>query len=81
MTPLGALLWTAACHAVFQLAAYASSSQRGALDLATLGALQAAVYLGGIGVMLRRLAPRVPLRQSLALRPTHAGNTGSSVCP
>jgi uncharacterized protein len=71
VTPLGALLWTAGCQGAFQLAAYGLSSLRGALDLVTLGALQALVYLGCIGAM-RRLEPAPSLRQSLGLRPTRA---------
>jgi len=73
VTPLGALLWTAACHGAFQLAAYGLSVLRGALDLATLGAAQAIVYLGFTWLMLRWLEPQASLRQSLALRPTHVG--------
>ena len=73
MTPLGALLWTAACHGAFQLVAYGLSALRGALDLVTLGAAQAIVYLACIWAMLRTLEPATPLRQSLGLRPTHLG--------
>jgi membrane protease YdiL (CAAX protease family) len=67
------MLWTLACHAAFQLAAYGLSLLRGALDLVTLGAAQAIVYLGFTWLMLRRLEPVASLRQSLALRPTHIG--------
>ena len=73
MTPLGALLWTTACHGAFQLSAYGLSLLRGALDLVTLGAAQACVYLGFTWVLLRSHAPAASLRQSLALRPTHIG--------
>lgn len=72
MTPLGALLWTAACHGLFQLVAHALSVARGALDLATLGAAQALVYLLGAFFMLRVFEPGVPWRQSLGLRPSGA---------
>jgi membrane protease YdiL (CAAX protease family) len=68
--PVGALLWTAACHGLFQLVAYSLSFVRGALDLVTLGAAQALVYLLGIFLMLRLFEPGVPLRQSLGFRPT-----------
>jgi membrane protease YdiL (CAAX protease family) len=71
--PLGALLWTAACHGLFQLVAYGLSLARGALDIVTLGAAQALVYLLGIFLMLRVFEPGVPLRQSLGLRPTDVG--------
>jgi membrane protease YdiL (CAAX protease family) len=70
--PLGALLWTAACHGLFQLAAYGLSLARGALDLVTLGAAQALVYLLSIFLMLHVFEPGVPLRQCLGLRPTDA---------
>jgi membrane protease YdiL (CAAX protease family) len=70
--PLGALLWTAACHGLFQLVAHGLSLARGALDIATLGALQALVYLSSSFLMLRVFEPGVPLRQSLGLRPTGA---------
>jgi membrane protease YdiL (CAAX protease family) len=70
VTPLGALLWTAACHGLFQLVAYGIFLTRGALDLVTLGAAQALVYVSSIFVILRRYEPRLELRQSLALRPT-----------
>jgi membrane protease YdiL (CAAX protease family) len=73
VTPLGALLWAAACHGAFQLAAYGLSLLGGALDLMTLGAAQAIVYLGFTWLMLRWLEPAASLRQSLALRPTHIG--------
>jgi membrane protease YdiL (CAAX protease family) len=73
VTPLGALLWTAACHAAFQLAAHGLSLLGGALDLATLGAAQAIVYLGFTWLMLRWLAPAASLRRGLGLRPTHIG--------
>lgn len=72
MRPLAALLWTAACHGLFQLVAQGLSLVRGALDIVTLGAVQALVYLLSIFLMLHVFEPSVPLRQSLALRPTHA---------
>lgn len=72
MKPLGALLWTAACHGSFQLVAYGLSLVRGALDLLTLGAAQAIVYLLGALLMLRMFEPGVPLRESLGLRPAGA---------
>jgi membrane protease YdiL (CAAX protease family) len=71
--PLAVLLWTAACHGLFQLLAYGLSLARGALDIVTLGAAQALVYLLGIFSMLRLFEPGVPLRQSLGLRPTNVG--------
>jgi uncharacterized protein len=70
--PLGALLWTAACHGLFQLVAHGLSLARGSLDIVTLGAVQALVYLLVIFVMLHVFEPGVPLRQSLGLRPTDA---------
>jgi membrane protease YdiL (CAAX protease family) len=70
--PLGALLWTAACHGLFQLVAHGLSLARGALDIVTLGAAQALVYLLSVFLMLRVFEPGVPLRQSLGLRPTGA---------
>jgi membrane protease YdiL (CAAX protease family) len=70
VTPLGALLSTAACHGLFQLVAHGLSLARGALDIVTLGAAQALVYVLGIFVLLRRSEPGLELRQSLALRPT-----------
>ena len=73
MSPLGALLWAAACQGAFQLVAYGLSRLWGALDLMALGAAQAIVYLGCIWAMLRGLSPAAPLRQSLGLRPTHIG--------
>jgi membrane protease YdiL (CAAX protease family) len=73
VTPVGALLWTAACHGLFQLVALGLSLERGALDIVTLGAAQALVYLLGIFLMLRIFEAGVPLRQSLGLRPTDAG--------
>lgn len=73
MTPVWALLWTTACHGAFQLAAYGLSLLRGALDLVTLGAAQASVYLGFTWLMLRWHAPTASLRHGLALRPTHVG--------
>lgn len=73
MKPLGALLWAAACHGLFQLVVLGLSLLRGALDIVTLGAAQAVVYLLGIVLMLRIFEPGVPLRQSLALRPTDVG--------
>ncbi|HTV23228.1 MAG TPA: CPBP family intramembrane glutamic endopeptidase [Polyangiaceae bacterium] len=72
MKPLGALLWTAACHGLFQLVAHGLSLARGTLDIVTLGAAQALAYLLGIFFMLRTFEPGVPLRQSLGLRPTNA---------
>jgi membrane protease YdiL (CAAX protease family) len=71
--PLGALLWTAACHGLFQLAAHGLSLLRGALDMLSLGALESLVYAGCTFAMLRVFEPGVPLRQSLGLRPTDAG--------
>jgi len=68
--PLGALLWTAACHGLFQLVAHGLSLARGALDIVTLGAAQALAYLLSIFLMLHLFEPGVPLRQSLGLRPT-----------
>jgi membrane protease YdiL (CAAX protease family) len=73
VSPLGALLWTAACHGLFQLVAYGLSLTRGALDIVSLGAAQALVYLVGMFLMLRLFEPGVPLRQSLGLRPTNVG--------
>jgi membrane protease YdiL (CAAX protease family) len=70
---LGVLLWTAACHGLFQLVAYGLSLTRGALDIVTLGAAQSLVYLLGIFLMLRFFEPGVSLRQSLGLRPTDIG--------
>jgi membrane protease YdiL (CAAX protease family) len=82
--PLGVLLWTAACHGLFQVLAYGLSLLRGPLDLMTLGAAQAVVYLLGVLLMLRVFEPQTPLRQSLGLRPTHAGlgliGVGLGVC-
>jgi membrane protease YdiL (CAAX protease family) len=82
--PLGVLLWTAACHGLFQILAYGLSLVRGTLDLMTLGAVQAVVYLLGVLLMLRIFEPGTPLRQSLGLRPTHAGlgliGMGLGVC-
>lgn len=72
MKPLGALLWTAACHGLFQLLAHGLSIASGPLDLVTLGAAQALVYLLGVYFMLRTFEPGVPLRHSLGLRPTEA---------
>ena len=72
MRPLGALLWAAACHGLFQLVAYGLSVVRGGLDIVTLGSAQALVYLSCIVAMLRLFEPGVPLRQSLGLRPTDA---------
>jgi membrane protease YdiL (CAAX protease family) len=84
VTPLGALLWTAACHGLFQLAAYAVSVLRGTPDLVTLGSVQALVYLSSIWVMLRTYEASTPLRQSLGLRPTDQGlgllGVGLGVC-
>ena len=73
MKPLGALLWAAACHGLFQLVAQGLSLLRGALDIVTLGAAQAVVYLLCIVLMLRIFEPGAPLRQSLGLRPTDVG--------
>jgi membrane protease YdiL (CAAX protease family) len=73
LKPLGALLWAAACHGLFQLVAQCLSLLRGPLDIVTLGAAQALVYLLSIGLMLRLFEPGVPLRQSLGLRPTDVG--------
>lgn len=73
MKPLGVLLWAAACHGLFQVLAYGLSLARGTLDLMTLGAAQALVYLLGVFLMLRVFDAGSPLRQSLGLRPTHAG--------
>jgi uncharacterized protein len=70
--PIGALLWTAACHGLFQLVAHGLSLARGALDIVTLGGAQALVYVLGIFLMLHVFEPGVPLRQSLGLRPTDA---------
>src|SRR5690606_12521600 len=72
VTPVGALLWTAACHGLFQIVAHGLALARGALDLVTLGAAQARVYLLCILLMLRLFEPGVPLAQSLGLRSTHA---------
>jgi membrane protease YdiL (CAAX protease family) len=84
MKPLGVLLWTAACHGSFQILAYGLSLLRGTLDLMTLGAAQALVYLLGVFLMLRIFDAGAPLRQSLGLRPTHAGlglmGMGLGVC-
>jgi CAAX protease family protein len=71
--PLGALLWTAACHGLFQVAAHGLSLLRGTLDVLSLGALEAVVYVSCTFAMLRVLEPGVPLRQGLGLRPTDAG--------
>jgi membrane protease YdiL (CAAX protease family) len=70
--PLGALLWTAACHGLFQVAAHGLSLLRGALDMLSLGAVEALVYAGCTFAMLRVFEPGVPVRQSLGLRPTDA---------
>jgi membrane protease YdiL (CAAX protease family) len=72
VTPLGALLWTAACHGLFQLVAHGLSLARGALDIVTLGAAQALAYLLSVFFMLHVFEPGVPLRQSLGLRPSGA---------
>ena len=84
MTPLGALLWTAVCHGLFLSIAHGLSLVRGSLDIVTLGAVQAFVYLLGILLMLRVYEPGVPLRQSLGLRPTDASlgllGMGLGVC-
>lgn len=72
MKPVGALLWTAACHGLFQLVAHGLSLASGALDLVTLGAAQALAYLLSIFLMLRVFEPGMPLCQSLGLRPTDA---------
>jgi membrane protease YdiL (CAAX protease family) len=68
--PLGVLLWVAACHGLFQILAHGLSLVRGTLDLMTLGAAQAVVYLLGVFLMLRVFDAGSPLRQSLGLRPT-----------
>jgi membrane protease YdiL (CAAX protease family) len=68
--PLGVLLWAAACHGLFQILAHGLSLVRGSLDLMTLGAAQAVVYLLGVFSMLRVFDAGSPLRQSLGLRPT-----------
>jgi membrane protease YdiL (CAAX protease family) len=81
--PLGVLLWTAACHGLFQILAH-GLSLIGTLDLMTLGATQAVVYLLGVFLMLRFFDAGSPLRQSLGLRPTHPGfgliGMGLGVC-
>jgi membrane protease YdiL (CAAX protease family) len=84
VSPLGALLWTAACHGLFQLVAHGLSIAHGALDIVTLGAAQALVYLSTVFLMLRVFEPGVPLYQSLGLRPTDAAlgaiGIGLGVC-
>lgn len=84
MRPLGVLLWTAACHGLFQILVYGLSLVRGTLDLMTLGAAQALVYLLGVWLMLRMFDADGPLRQSLGLRPTDPGlgliGMGLGVC-
>ncbi len=73
MRPLWALLWTMACHGLFQLIAYAFSRFRESLDIVTLGLAQALAYVSCIFLMLHVHEPNAPLRQSLGLRPTHPG--------
>jgi membrane protease YdiL (CAAX protease family) len=71
--PLGVLLWTAACYGLFQLVVYGLSLVGGVLDIVTLGAVQAGVYLLGILLVVRTFEPGIPLRQNLGLRPTDIG--------